>query len=300
MGFLEIGGAGANIYRRVKITRRQGSAGLMALNADGFHSSDVGIGPTLEDSEISWTGDDFLNIHNKMKIVCRPAGIDGSSHSMAIIDPGSSFQELRPGDEILFYSLMPGVPHQANKFVQRGRVEGTRRIGNGPSDAALVKECEAAGTAMQSDPYDVKLVSTVAANLHKAAIYVVNFTQPMSAVKKYDLANFEQRSGAHFAVRRNHFHDSCGTGGRIIGKAINGTLQDNVAERFGGVHIYSEQQWLEGALGIRNVALINNTIVEARGGDPTHVDVMEGLHNISCRVTTFVSGGVTTHRANEC
>lgn len=42
---------------------------LLAANADGFHSSCVRAGPSLIDSEISFTGDDALNIHSRMSIV---------------------------------------------------------------------------------------------------------------------------------------------------------------------------------------------------------------------------------------
>ena len=320
MGFLEVGGPGGNVYRRVSITRKPGSAGLMALNADGFHSSDVGIGPTLVDSEIAWTGDDFLNIHNKMKIVCRPqlptcgagaagaAGAAGSmgsmgSTAMAIIDPGASFQELRAGDELLFYGLLPGLPHIANQRVGRGIVSSSRRLSSQhPSDAALLSECRGAAKPMMQPPYNVQFVGTVAASLARAQVYVVNFTAPgvPARVGRFDLVNFERRSGAHFEVRGNKFHDSCGSGGRIIGKSINGSLRDNVAARFGGFHVYSEQQWLEGALGIRNVALVNNTVVDARVGDPTHIDVLKGLVNITCEDTVFTVGGVTTNRAVGC
>ena len=66
MGFHEQFGEGGNVYRRVAIVRKPGWSGLLALNADGFHSSDVGTGPTLEDSTISFTGDDFVNVHNKV------------------------------------------------------------------------------------------------------------------------------------------------------------------------------------------------------------------------------------------
>ena len=65
MGFHESGGLGGNLYSRVRVVRRPGSDGLLALNADGFHSDSVGLGPRLLDSEISFTGDDFLNIHNR-------------------------------------------------------------------------------------------------------------------------------------------------------------------------------------------------------------------------------------------
>ena len=83
-------------------------------------------------------------------------------------------------------------------------------------------------------------------------------------------------------------------------KALNLTYTDNIVERAGGLHIYSEQEWLEGALGIRNVLLTNNTVVDARVADPTHVDVLSGLVNITCRNTTFVVAGHTTARPSGC
>ena len=71
MGIFERFGEGGNVYRRIAIVRKPGWSGLLALNADGFHSSDVGTGPTLEDSMISFTGDDFVNVHNKVCVcVC--------------------------------------------------------------------------------------------------------------------------------------------------------------------------------------------------------------------------------------
>merc|ERR1712032_861485 len=71
MGFLERYGAGGHIYRRVAITRKPGSDGLMALNADGFHSASVGVGATIEDSEIAFTGDDILNTHTEVFVICQ-------------------------------------------------------------------------------------------------------------------------------------------------------------------------------------------------------------------------------------
>lgn len=71
--------------------------------------------------------------------------------------------------------------------------------------------------------------------------------------RRYNLANFGRRSGANSLLQRNHFHDSCGSGGRVILKALNASFIGNTVERSGGVHVYSEQEWLEGDLGIRNM-----------------------------------------------
>ena len=59
MGFLERGGEGGNTYRRLTIERVDDR--LLALNADGSHSTDVGVGPTLEDVSIGHTGDDVVD-----------------------------------------------------------------------------------------------------------------------------------------------------------------------------------------------------------------------------------------------
>ena len=45
-------------------------------------------------------------------------------------------------------------------------------------------------------------------------------------------------------------------------KALNLTYTDNIVERAGGLHIYSEQEWLEGDLGIANVVVRNTTVVD--------------------------------------
>ena len=85
-----------------------------------------------------------------------------------------------------------------------------------------------------------------------------------------------------------------GTGGG------EGALDSNIAERFGGIHVYSEQEWLEGALGIRDVRITNTAVVDARAADPDHIDVLPGLENITCVNTTFVVDGRTTERAKGC
>lgn len=298
MGFLEIGGLGANVYRNVSIVRNPLSSGLLSLNADGFHSDEVAVGPTLVDSELSFTGDDFLNIHNRMKIVC--TSLD-EGRSVVIIDPGQSFHFLLPGDALRFFELMPGVPHSANPYVGTGVVRASRRLNPASDrDAALVTECRLSGHTMEGPPYNVSFINTILQEIASSSIYVVNLTTPIS-VAKFSLVNHDRMSGAGFAVLRNYMHDSAGSGGRVIGKSMNGTIAGNVFARFGGVHVYSEQEWLEGALGIHNVHLENNTIVDARGvPDPTHVDVMSGLSNITCVDTSFVVDGIMENRLVGC
>ena len=53
----ELDGDGGHTYRRINVTRAHGY--MIGSNADGFHSIDVGTGPTIVDSEISYTLDDI-------------------------------------------------------------------------------------------------------------------------------------------------------------------------------------------------------------------------------------------------
>ena len=104
---------------------------------------------------------------------------------------------------------------------------------------------------------------------------------------------------ANAKVRGNYFHDSCGSGGRILLKSRNATFEKNVAERFGGIHITTEQEWLEGDLGIGNIVLDSN-LIEDQDGFLTHLDVMPGLVNVTCKNTSFVEHGKITHRPEGC
>ena len=176
MGFHESLGAGGHIYRRVKIVRKPGSDGLVALNADGFHSSDVGKGPVLEDSEIAFTGDDFVNVHNRMLVVCKP--LDTTNSSLAIIDVSNGgLADLVPGDEIRFYQLQPGVPHIANPLIGVGHVKSSARLTDPEGPLA---ECYHAPQAMGQPPYNTKLV--VSFNAQTAPVYRVEFAQPLPPV----------------------------------------------------------------------------------------------------------------------
>jgi hypothetical protein len=306
MGFLETQGQGGHVYKGIRIVRKPNSPGLVALNADGFHSSDVGTGPTLQDSEISFTGDDFLNIHNRMLVVCEDLTTRNSSAltTLAILDLSRGMWAMRPGDTMGFYQLETGVPHTANPMLARGVVSRVELI----TEPTMRQACRGVAGAMQNPPYNATLIVSIDDTV---PLYRVEFTArlaPAVTKTRYNLANYEQRMGSHALVQRNHFHDSCGSGGRIIAKAMDGVYASNVAERFGGFHVYSEQEWLEGPLGTKNVHLANNTFVDdftqaARPGPhyEPHIDVMQDLANITCDDTSFVGAqGKRTFRAHGC
>ena len=107
------------------------------------------MGPTLEDSEISFTGDDHLNILSRMLVVCKPLPSPNASVTatpcpagdvcaLAIIDlSGGGLGALLPGDEMEFYRLLPGKQLAANPLLGSGIVGAwpPARV----TDAALLK-----------------------------------------------------------------------------------------------------------------------------------------------------------------
>ena len=291
MGFLETFGEGRNRYRNVSIVRAPGSKGLMALNADGFHSNSVNHGPELVDSEISFTGDDHLNIHASMLVVCKGLRSD----RLAIVDPSGQF--LRAGSKMSFYHLLPSPkghpPPTLNPLLAHGVV---KRVAF--ADSELTRECQGASASMGQPPYNTWLIVSTS----QSPVYVVDFEAPVDPEvvrSRFNLASVDSALCANAIVRRNWFHDSCGSGGRILLKSRNATFERNTAERFGGVHITTEQEWLEGDLGMSNVVLKDN-LIQDQVGFSAHVDVMQGVPNVTCTNTTFVERGVKTFRAQGC
>lgn len=62
IGFVQSYGFGQSTFRRCKIIRRPGTDRLIGGNADGFNSSNAQQGPIIENCEINYIGDDFVNV----------------------------------------------------------------------------------------------------------------------------------------------------------------------------------------------------------------------------------------------
>ncbi len=79
----EGGGAGSNIYLRVRATRRPHTNRLQAFGADVFHLAGTDHGPTLDRCESAYSADDNLNIHGSFgrvveKIADRRYSLEGA------------------------------------------------------------------------------------------------------------------------------------------------------------------------------------------------------------------------------
>ena len=106
MAVVESGGGGANVYRRLRVRRRPLLHGrdfallpallpvpvprLLSTNADGLHSVANAVGPALLDSEISFTGDDLLNVCTFMVIYL--GQFNGTR--LSFVDSGTNPQSL--------------------------------------------------------------------------------------------------------------------------------------------------------------------------------------------------------------
>lgn len=67
-------GGGGTRYRRVRIVRRPGTNRLIAGNADGINCSNLERGPIIEDCDIEFLGDDFVNVHTHFaRVLAQPA-----------------------------------------------------------------------------------------------------------------------------------------------------------------------------------------------------------------------------------
>jgi hypothetical protein len=82
LNFYELDGDGGHVYRRIKVTRAPGY--MIGSNADCFHSIDVGVGPSIVDSELGYCLDDFFNIHNTIHLLFPPPGNASANSTRAM------------------------------------------------------------------------------------------------------------------------------------------------------------------------------------------------------------------------
>jgi hypothetical protein len=94
LNFYELDGEGGHIYRRINVTRAPGY--MIGSNADGFHSIDVANGPTIVDSEISYTLDDIFNIHNTIHLMFPLNGSAASNRSESVGAPSDQAVLVNP------------------------------------------------------------------------------------------------------------------------------------------------------------------------------------------------------------
>jgi hypothetical protein len=255
MIYTEFGGQGGHIYRNVSITRRPGSAGLMSGNADAFHSNCVNVGPELSESELAFTGDDMMNVHNKIGLVwladCGAAAPSGSQCIDVIDTSGTDIENLlqaQAGDTMEIYDLKTLKP--VGVWTLTADAE---RETNGTTNAAA----RAAPQLITQPPYS--------SNIRDFSVLVVRLMVSTAGLEtnstsRFQFVQFNRFSGAGANIHDNYIHDSFDTAFKL--KSINSTYTRNNVARARGVHVAAEAYWLEGSLGLRNVTVTDNTFVD--------------------------------------
>ncbi len=266
---VEAGGEGGNIYRGVRVARREGRTPqrLLAANADGFHSSCVLNGPTLEDSEISWTGDDLLNIHSRISIVLRVL----SHNSAYLIDaegvsaPGDydestlMLARTRPGDTLAFFELGTLRPKG------NGTITKLRRI----YAANVLQEAKDAYEQINSAPYNQRIRHDFGQRVWLATWSSTHLMDdsPIFNLTKFSLVDVPRLRNTNAIVRRNHMHDAYMRFG--LYDSPGAIIEHNLFERGFPLNIgESGDGWLEGPPTTQSVTIYNNTIVDCFAVEP--------------------------------
>lgn len=291
MTHLENLGAGGHIYNDCNIRRRPsaptppgyGADRLLASNSDGFHSFSVERGPTLQDSELSFMADDFINLHNRILLLAcglqavasQARGAVGRSVVLTIVDPGDVLGHASPscapfnvscmrltsttytmsqvvvGDELKLYTTEPPYRQLATALVSGPPVMLTR-------GSSTISPALPASWAPRMQP------ETVAAWKVPVIATGAGGVPPYGALVQLDrLAS----SGA--VVQRNYFHDSYNNVGRFA--ASNLLVAGNIFERAeDGIHVSYDivPSFLEGSLGMTNISLANNTFSDVHACGP--------------------------------
>ena len=248
---VEAGGEGAHTYRNVRLVRRKGRdpVRLLAANADGFHSTCVRVGPKLIDSELSFTGDDLLNIHSRMSLVLRPVGktsayiIDtaGSSSPGSYDESTFLFPEAGAGDSLAFWDLKTLAPAGSATITSAERC----------LDASVIAEARAAYDAITSPPYSQHIGHDFGTR-----VWLVKWDEAV-AVERFAVVDVPRLRPMGAVIRNTLFHDAYMRFGLFESPGI--IVEGNLFER--GFPFYigaTGVGWLEGPPMVDNVTVRDN------------------------------------------
>jgi hypothetical protein len=282
MAFAEFSGGGGHAWRRLLLTRRPGTQRLLSANADGFQSSSARVGPTLEDSELAFIADDFVNVHSRIAVVLAAEPPD----ALIIVDTGGAHIPgvggARAGDALHFFApyTEPIAPLGGAAVASVAAV----------ADAATWAAARALPAAMN------------AARLCAAPPCVRDFSQTAvpwrvtfargalpraGALPEFALVQSSALQSAGAVLRNNSFHDGFDKCANMNGG--NGSLVGNRFERVNAapcVVIGGYFFWLEGALGLAGVRVESNTFV-GLGRDAAEVIYVHDATNVSVKGNVY-------------
>jgi len=183
-----IGGEGGNIYNNFRIVRRPGSDRLMVSNAGGFKSSSLGVGPTIVNSEFSFTADDLIDVNNVIGFVYKEI----SSTEYILLDPTHIFmKKVKPSDVLKFYTF------KEMNYIASYTVDSISPINN----KTMIEQAKMLPEILK------KRDGTVIRDIHGLTLWHVSFTSPLEGVEIYNFIQFDYYSNSFAYIANNHFHD---------------------------------------------------------------------------------------------
>lgn len=235
---LEIGGGGGHTYTRFNAVRRNGSTRLMVSGADVFHSTAVGAGPTLEDSELSFAADDLFAVHCELGILWRRV----NSTAFYIIDTGGGkygLSRARVGDTLDFYSLTADMGKVGASVLSEVSLV---------TNASLIAEAEKAAAYIHD-------VLHVTLRPFSVTLFLMQFRSPLLLNDYAALVELPSQCGAGTVVRNSHLHDTNG-GMRLKGSRV--TVENVLLERAYGMRMLPELFWTQSVSS--NITLADNQL----------------------------------------
>ncbi|EDQ87161.1 uncharacterized protein MONBRDRAFT_10273 [Monosiga brevicollis MX1] len=258
MGIVESGGYGpANTFYKLNMTRRalvneNGTVDrLLAINADGFHSTSNQHAGALIQSTISFTGDDLINYCSAMLVVLASPSVTETTATLAILDNARLLEIMRPGQRITFFHL------NSEAYQAQAEIVGIAES----QDPDWLQRAANVRQTLTNPPYNADFTRSIFSN--PGPVYAVNVTVTagnLSNVQEYwSTAHMDPYANINPHLTQSHLHDSYSR--MLMLKSSGAMVDNNVFERAGGVHLGPEQEWLEGDPGQTNVTFVHNTII---------------------------------------
>jgi hypothetical protein len=310
-GLSEFDGGGGHRYEDVWLGRRKGVGmtqlcgrtpgrlcfGVLASNADAFHSSGTKVGPGLYNVTLSNNFDDFLNVHSRMQLLGDKLG----DTEIIVLDPrlqvaqgvpddtpygaAETMPNAKPGDVLAFHALNTFVPHGFATIKSLVRVSAPTAIKN--YGAAVANATSGRPPWRMTPPMsgnvqpDVGQLCQAFAKQHKlpeclSRVWRVSLAKPLpQSVQQFDIVSLEGWDSAGLSVVNSHFF------GGIDGvhSKSNGAVFSNNVMACTGFDVSPWQHYLEGPPHLENMTVRGNTFTACGGVFGTMRVNCSGLNN---------------------
>lgn len=221
--------------------------------------------------------DDFLNVHSRISVVL---SLGPAPTTIIVVDTGGAnipgVGGSSPGDGVTLFA-----PHSLEPLGQV-TVAGVAPV----TDPAVLAAAQALPAAMNSPP-TCQAPPCVRDFSPTAVVWNITLAAPPpGGLPLYTLAQALAREGAGARIVNNHFHDGFDHFASL--NAPNSVMAGNLFERpfyIPSITVGPLFFWMEGALGLRNVTIANNSLV--RGGSAQTAIYVEGTSDVHIYNNSF-------------